>query len=1289
MGTEERQLEGGSRPRRRIGRGARLLVWWSILAPLGWSVLLLSGALLMIEKAGLMRTWVRQELAARLGTEPERLRIGDLEFAWTERSVRIDRLGWGGTSEDLMLEDGEVILSWSPRYGLRVDRVIIGDGRVQISDELIKLLNGIPRSDKDRELDIGRLPEFAIRRLAVTVEIPNPGSDSDADSDAGPEADLEPIEFYAGTLDGMLFHDAGGMRLVSEWQPPRRSPDDIRSVYVNGRFLADEVLEFRAAARELGFDASLLPSTPFLEAVKKLEPHAIFDLEASGRLEWGSGDSLPDIDATLALREGSLKAPMPDGGPAVPVEDLSMSAAISYRPKSESGEESEDDSNGGSEDESQLWKLEFFDVLVESSGQILETPVRATARIGRDETTGNVADGWLQLPDLRIDGPIQRVVRSVPVINDLDQMLEPEGSLDVAVGLAVPEGWRITDDGFDPVETALIVRPGEDASCAYVGQTNPSAGGLRNQGFPLRVNRISGFVSHFHRPDRDRPERVGLHDLLGHYDDHAVTAHGSLSIDPGQETDDQGRVDKPMSFNLTVASEGIPVDARLEPAFAGLVGVSGCRRLWETYSPDGGLLGFELRFLRAPEEDRLATGLTIDFKDVDVRWEPFPLPVQGVVGGLHLALDGFRGQDFTLNARGTSAGVANEVSVLGRTEVVGTKSLAHFEVSAGELDLGSREILASIDANDPALARQLGRATPSGDADVAVTYSDPPGQAPSITLIELETRPSGCSLSAEELPYPVEELRGRVSVALREPAGVEPPGVEVGGVVLGFLPVADAKVPVQASMIPAEGGLTRLTVTGGGVDLHSEGLLDRVMGSVGSSEDEMDGIDLSGHVDFSLELPFAVTGEDAPEQDLELELYARLQQLGVGGVDMLEDVDGPLVFRKSDGSLRASRVRANLGGSPVTLSDLVLTEKDGEMEFETGLDARSLRIDRQHLEHFLDARTLQTLLDEIEARGWFDLTDTKVRIRTEEGRPSVGLTGSLALHDAFFKLGLPVSITSAPDVDLDLVFEDGRVRARASVTGLYGQVAGRQLGPARMQLTYVDPRLTIDAFQGQFEGGTLRSLATAGSKSSSFFAVDLGDPFSFSLATRLQGVDVGRLLGGVFRSDFANKGLLDGQLRLDGDLARLIDIRGRGSFRIRDTSLWAIPVFQALFAQLGFDTVGTFSEMNSSFTIEDGSIELGELTVKSDLLSLVGQGNIDFDSSIDQQLQVRYSVVDRLTLLRRLLYQIQNSLIRISIRGTLSRPYVLIEGLFSQFFSLSKEKLQLPLPELAPLPVRF
>ena len=29
--------------------------------------------------------------------------------------------GWGGTSEDLMLEDGEVILSWSPRYGLRVD----------------------------------------------------------------------------------------------------------------------------------------------------------------------------------------------------------------------------------------------------------------------------------------------------------------------------------------------------------------------------------------------------------------------------------------------------------------------------------------------------------------------------------------------------------------------------------------------------------------------------------------------------------------------------------------------------------------------------------------------------------------------------------------------------------------------------------------------------------------------------------------------------------------------------------------------------------------------------------------------------------------------------------------------------------------------------------------------------------------------------------------------------------------------------------------------------------------
>lgn len=1277
MGTEERQLEGGSRPRRRIGRGARLLVWWSILAPLGWSVLLLSGVLITIEKAGLMRTWVRQELAARLGTEPETLRIGDLEFAWTERSVRIDRLGWGGTSEDLMLEDGEVVLSWSPRYGLRVDRIIIGDGRVQISDELITLLNGIPRSDQDSELDIGRLPEFAIRRLAVTVEIPSPGSDSDLDA----EAEQEPLEIDAGTVDGVLVHDEGGMRLVSEWQPPRRSPDDVRSVFVNGRFLKDEVLEFRASARELGFDASQLPPTPFLEAIKKLEPHAIFDLEASGRLEWGSGNSLPDVDATLALREGSLKAPMPDDGPAVPVEDLSMSAAISFRPERES--------SGEPEDESKLWRPEFWNVQVESSGRILETPVRAAARIGRDAITGNVADGWLQLPELQIDGPIQRVVRSVPAINDLDRMLEPEGTLDVAVGLAVPEGWRFTDDGFVAVETALIVRPGEDASVAYVGQTNPSAGGLRNQGFPLRVNRISGFVSHFHRPGSDRPERVGLHDLLGHYDEHAVTAHGSLSIDPSQEPDEQGRVDKPMSFNLTVASDGIPVDTRLEPAFAGLVGVSGCRRLWETYSPDGGLLGFELRFLRDLAADRLATGLTIDFKDVDMRWEPFPLPVQGVVGDLHLAVDGVRGQDFWINAKGTTTESAGEVSILGRTEVDGAASLAHFEVSAPGLDLGSREVLASIDTVDPALARQLGRATPSGAADLSVTYSDPPGPAPSVTLIELETRPRGCSISAEELPYPVGELRGLVSVALRERGGPELPEVEVGGVVHGSLPVAGAQIPVQASMTPVGVGQTQLTVTGGGVDLRSEGLLERVMGSVGSNEDDIGSVDLSGHVDFSMELPFGVTGGEAPEQDLELELYARLQQLGVGGVDMLENVDGPLVFKSSDGSLRASQVRASLGGSPVILSDLVLSEKDGEMEFETRLDARSLRIDRQHLEHFLDARTLQTLLEEVEARGWFDLTDTKVRIRTEDGLPSVALTGSLSLHDAFFRLGLPVSITSAPDVELDLIFEERRVRARASVTGLYGQVAGRQLGPARMQLTYVDPRLTIDAFQGQFEGGTLRSLATAGSRSSSFFAVDLEDPFSFSLATRLQEVDVGRLLGGVFRSDFANQGLLDGELRLDGDLSRLIDIRGRGSFRLRDTSLWAIPVFQALFAQLGFDTAGTFSKMNSSFTIEDGSIEIGELTVKSDLLSLVGQGNIDFDGSIDQNLQVRYSVVDRLTLLRRLLYQIQNSLIRISIRGTLSRPYVLIEGLFSQFFSLSKEKLQLPLPELAPLPVRF
>ena len=135
--------------------------------------------------------------------------------------------------------------------------------------------------------------------------------------------------------------------------------------------------------------------------------------------------------------------------------------------------------------------------------------------------------------------------------------------------------------------------------------------------------------------------------------------------------------------------------------------------------------------------------------------------------------------------------------------------------------------------------------------------------------------------------------------------------------------------------------------------------------------------------------------------------------------------------------------------------------------------------------------------------------------------------------------------------------------------------------------------------------------------------------------------------------------------------------------------LGALPL-QALFTQLGFDTTATFTKMDCQFRVKDGTVQMTRMQVKSDLLSLVGYGEIRFDGRMRHDLEVRYSLIDKLGPLTRLLYKIQNSLLRISVRGDMSRPEVSVKGLFSQFFPTSKGGVQaLPLPALSVLQKRF
>jgi len=288
----------------------------------------------------------------------------------------------------------------------------------------------------------------------------------------------------------------------------------------------------------------------------------------------------------------------------------------------------------------------------------------------------------------------------------------------------------------------------------------------------------------------------------------------------------------------------------------------------------------------------------------------------------------------------------------------------------------------------------------------------------------------------------------------------------------------------------------------------------------------------------------------------------------------------------------------------------------------------------------------------------------------------------------YIDIGLPLSITQA-SVDIEsLVLEGGHVRAWATAEHLDGKIADRELTDAHMTLTYIEPHLSVLDLDGGFDRGRLRNLATRGS-SGPAFSIDLQDPFPFGVAVRLVDVDVARVLRGLFESDFASKGRLSAELRLFGSLDRITGIRGDGLLRLDESTLWSIPVMRDLFSQLGFDNTAVFDSMRTRFRIANGKMHMREMQVESPLLSLVGEGTLDFDGRLHHDLQVRYGLVDKLGPLTRLVYFIQNNLLSVAIRGDMSRPQVVLQGVLSFFQRLKHAGRDLPLPGFSPLPERF
>jgi AsmA-like protein len=1245
-------------------------------------VALLMGVLLVLEESGLVARFVRERLARELGALGPRFSLQHAELAWFEPGIELVGLELaavepGGASP---LTIARLHASFSPRLDELLG-VSLEGGRVHLGEDLFDDWNRLAAERAARPpAPAPPLPRISLRALEVELELP----------------DRSHFGLGSLTLEARAGH-AGGIELAGRFAPALggalTSPEPVR---VSGS-LDSAGFQLWTAARDLALVTGALPEGARIPALAGLQGSARLTLDGSFALAF----------AEAARPQGHLRASLSQGravlSPQHPaLEELSLELEAKLAP----------------EPGSNPWSRASWDARVALQASVQGTPLWARAELGRNVPAGAWLRAWGRLRAVPTERELLSSLGLEADFAYLREMLAPRGRYDLAATLLLgrerdaelPSGTRWTHD------LALQVLPLADSGLAYMGYPGDPGSGL-----PLQLEDVQGEFLLAQRSSGERPWRMAALDLSAEHGSGRLTGWMQLTAPK------RG----PLAFtvpelDLVLSTPSIAIDETLLAAIQRNHYVS-----WivPDFAPSGGTLGGEFRLRSGPDVGGTSGTASLRLKGASLRWSEVPVPLDGLAGELELRWAANPsvsvhdpkvhvrpiGVDYRFDNRagprvGAQASVRGWVREPPLPPLVDPTAppallLQEIGVEIDELGLRGRDfdILA---ARFPALEREVQSYGAVGRMRVGYHGTQPEPAGPfrsdiEATPLEVHVRPQFFQRQTRDLRGRIlirteDGPEGEVSAAQLVLAGTWPSGVEL----------------CTAGTIPAHGE-ARVEIFGAGIDPTNTSFKGALVTSLSASSPATGGIDLSewtlaGPVDLALVTLFD-PASPAPARNRYL-IQLRDNDLSAREL-VLRNLHGTL--EQEDEVMESPLVEATLGGHPLELRavrtfPLAFAARVERADpwlgregfwrdplgraLQADVYTRDLPLDAEHLAGLLDPPALASLRDNPSWRGQLDVLGARLLVTSEaDNQGKVAVRGALRPHDLAMSLGLPIRIQSAKVALEELISESGRFRGWARITDLEARIAERELSGASMLAGYVDGRLTMDNLSGDFEGGRLESLGGALGGTSKALGIDLAEPHRFDVAMRLKDVNVGGLLRGVFQSSIADEGVLDASLQLSGTPGEILGLTGRGSLSLDEGALWSIPVMRALFVQLGFDRGGLFDRLRSRFDLRDGRLTVSHLEIQSDLLDLVGEGWQDLDGRLAYDLEVRYGLLDRLGVLGRLLYWLNNNLMRVAVRGDFERPEVKIRNAIVELISGFEDDppRRLPLPDFSALGPRF
>lgn len=302
-------------------------------------------------------------------------------------------------------------------------------------------------------------------------------------------------------------------------------------------------------------------------------------------------------------------------------------------------------------------------------------------------------------------------------------------------------------------------------------------------------------------------------------------------------------------------------------------------------------------------------------------------------------------------------------------------------------------------------------------------------------------------------------------------------------------------------------------------------------------------------------------------------------------------------------------------------------------------------------------------------------------------RGLLSLDGSLDVYSTR-GAGQTANGPAAAAWDMRLDMEQGGLDAGFQVTNLHGgmRLAGRSNGTLweasgdllidsamwrGMQIRQLQGPITMDP-QGVRFGGFAAlpgkpSQRLTGLLADGNLAIDGGvaDDGSFRVLVGLEHASLERLVADLTGASTAYRGTLEGTLELAGTRSAQHSLTGRGHLQMQDADLYELPLIVALLKVLRIKAPDrtAFQSSVADFRIEGPHVYLDSVELAGDAVSLVGNGEIGFDSNV--RLAFRSIMGDsqsQLPVMKRMLGGASGQFMLIHVNGTLADPEMTSEA---------------------------